>query len=125
MAELITFKVNSIVKGPYGERLTAGTFVTYPDSPYLRIMLKSGLVELVDPPSLDYIDKPEILEAPKPVVEAVEVVEEPKVEAPKEEPKKAVKPSKTALFGAVEDKLAKLEAVSEKPSEDEGDESSE
>lgn len=118
-AEIITMKVNATVKGPRGERLHRGSFVSFPDSPYVRIMLKSGKVELVDPPSLDYIDGPAMLEAK---VEAP-VVEEAKTEEPKVE--KPVKPSKTALFGAVEDKLKKLEEVSANPAEDEGDESSE
>lgn len=40
------------------KKLKAGQYYTFDDSPYLRILIKSGLVALVDPPSLD----PEFLE---------------------------------------------------------------
>lgn len=49
----ITVQVLAKVQGPNGIRLSPGKIVTLEDSPYVRVLLKSGNVLLVDPPSLD------------------------------------------------------------------------
>jgi hypothetical protein len=117
----ITVLAHAVVRGPDGRKTRAGKFYTYEDGPYLRILLKSDSVTLVDPPSLDpeYLEKagyqlregysyPEKVETKEqPVVEtpvAAEVVKEvpaktapqkvtPKKTYSKEEPKKEVSKS--------------------------------
>lgn len=54
----ITVLVQATVAGPKGHKLRTGQIVELEDSPYTRILIKSGTVALVDPPSLD----PEFLE---------------------------------------------------------------
>jgi hypothetical protein len=49
----ITVLVRSTVGGPDGVKLRPGQVVTLEDSDYVRILLKSDTVELIDPPSLD------------------------------------------------------------------------
>lgn len=97
-AEYILVRVNRHVQGPGGERLSRGQFVSLSDSPYVRALIRGGSVDLVDPPSLEYIDGPAKVEEPK--------VEEPKVEEPKVEEKKPAKKA-SDLFKAVESKLEK------------------
>lgn len=98
MAEQITVRVNRYVKGPNGDKLHPGDFVPLSDSPYTRALIKGGSVELVDPPSLDYLDKPKAAEKPK-------VEEKPK-------------PKTKDLFKTIE---PKIKEVSEPKSEDEGE----
>lgn len=54
----ITILVMSMVTGPDGKKLKPGKIYEYEDSARLRILVKSGTVSLIDPPSLD----PEFLE---------------------------------------------------------------
>lgn len=54
----ITVLVSARVMGPMGAKLQPGTVVELDDGPYTRILIKSGDVLLIDPPSLD----PEFLE---------------------------------------------------------------
>lgn len=55
----VTVLVHARVQGPSGLRMSVGQLVTLEDSPYVRLLIQSGNVELVDPPSLD----PEFLRA--------------------------------------------------------------
>lgn len=50
---LITVEVLARVQGPGGIKLIPGKVVALEDSPYVRLLVKSGNVLLVDPPSLD------------------------------------------------------------------------
>lgn len=100
----ITVLSQTNVLGPNGIKLKAGQVVALEDSPYVRILIKSGSVALVDPPSLDdeYLVAIGLKEAAPVAKEEVAVVvdvevaiapapkakEEPvKVEEKKEEPK--------------------------------------
>lgn len=58
MGDKITVLVSAQVMGPMGLRLKPGTVVELDDVPYTRLLVKSGQVFLIDPPSLD----PEFLE---------------------------------------------------------------
>jgi hypothetical protein len=49
----ITILVQSTVSGPSGIKLKHGEVAVLEDSPYVRILVKSGAVSLIDPPSLD------------------------------------------------------------------------
>lgn len=53
LKELITVLVQSTVGGPDGVKLRPGQVVSLEDSPYVRVLVQSGTVELIDPPSLD------------------------------------------------------------------------
>lgn len=55
----VTVLVQSMVVGPNGARLKPGQVVTLDDSPYVRILVKSGTVSLIDPPSfdMDFLEK--------------------------------------------------------------------
>lgn len=64
MSEKITILVTSSVLGPRGQKLVVGRIHEFDDEPYVRILIKSGAVELIDPPSLDYIDNPAPAPAP-------------------------------------------------------------
>lgn len=55
----ITVLVQATISGPGGVKLRPGKVHTLDDSSYVRILIKSGNVALIDPPSLD----PEYLEA--------------------------------------------------------------
>lgn len=48
----ITLLVQAAVGGPNG-KLKPGQIVVLDDSEYVRVLLKSGTVSLIDPPSLD------------------------------------------------------------------------
>lgn len=49
----ITVLVQSNISGPGGIKLKPGKIHILEDSPYVRILVKSGSVSLIDPPSLD------------------------------------------------------------------------
>lgn len=53
LKEPITVHVQAQVAGPGGIKLVAGKVHTLEDSPYVRVLIKSGSVTLIDPPSLD------------------------------------------------------------------------
>jgi len=85
LKENITVLVQTTVAGPKGHKLRPGKVVELEDSPYTRLLIKSGTVSLIDPPSLD----PEFLEKagyelkeghsyPEKLVEEVEIPIEPK-----------------------------------------------
>lgn len=92
----ITVHVQAQVAGPGGIKLVPGKVHTLEDSPYVRVLIKSGSVTLIDPPSLDlfYLERagyelregfsyPEPLEE-EPVVEEAEKSVEEKAEKPVE-----------------------------------------
>lgn len=112
MAELITFKVHAKMKGPVGYSLKPGHIYYFEDSPYIRILLKSSSVELIDPPSLDYIDNPDSVVAKKVESETPVVKEDKPAEKLSKklfEPKKVVEP---------EAPVVKEEAPAESPVEE-------
>jgi len=49
----ITVLVQYQVNGPGGIKLLVGKVHEFDDSPYVRLLIKSGTVTLIDPPSLD------------------------------------------------------------------------
>lgn len=53
LKQRITVFVQAMVAGPGGLKLKPGKVHELEDSPYVRILVKSGTVSLVDPPSLD------------------------------------------------------------------------
>lgn len=60
MSNKITILATSGVQGPNGFKLVVGKHYEFDDSKYVRILVESGAVELVDPPSFDYIDRPAV-----------------------------------------------------------------
>lgn len=53
LKEPITVIAHTTVGGPDGEKLLAGKVYELQDSPYVRVLIQSKTVSLVDPPSLD------------------------------------------------------------------------
>lgn len=55
----ITILVHTTVGGPNGYKLIPNEVYEFEDSPYVRLLIKSGTVSLIDPPSLepDYLEK--------------------------------------------------------------------
>lgn len=74
--ETITVMVHSAIVGPSGTKLKAGKITTLEDSSYVRLLIKSGRVTLIDPPSLEeeYLIRAGIIDKPE------EIAEEPVVE---------------------------------------------
>ena len=90
LKDKVTVLAQSTVRGPDGKKTQAGKFYKYDDSPYLRILVKSGSVTLVDPPSLD----DEYLERAGYVLQEGYTYSEKKVpeEAPKDKTSKKKEP---------------------------------
>lgn len=86
----VTVLSQTNVLGPNGLKLRAGQVVALEDSPYVRILIKSGSVALVDPPSLDdeYLVAIGLKEAAPVAKEEVAIAPAPKVEPAKVEEKK-------------------------------------
>lgn len=85
----VTLQIHGKVKGPGGINLRAGQIAVLDDSPYVRVLIKSGSVSLIDPPSLDaeYLHSAGLLR--KGEVYNPPAKEEPKTEEPKAEEIKA------------------------------------
>lgn len=85
LKQLITVMVQSMVSGPDGNKLRPGQVVELEDSEYVRILVKSGTVTLIDPPSLDseYLEKAGY-ELRDGYVPEVFLVRKPKKEKPNE-----------------------------------------
>lgn len=58
LKQKITVLAQAMVGGPGGIKIKPGKVYELEDSPYVRILVKSGTVTLIDPPTLD----PEFLE---------------------------------------------------------------
>lgn len=130
LKEPVTVLVQAVVAGPNGLKLKPGQIVTLDDSHYVRILVKSGAVSLIDPPSLDpeYLEKAgyELKEGHSYPVKAEPLNEENTVDPIKEErlegfltrtPKKEIKPKEPEVQGSHVPKTPSFEpSVSEPPS---------